>query len=133
MSENLRTGNRMEHVPIKNGLPQRTNGGAEARNRETRPAQSQEIDSKLRLPHLPQIPPDEQIDDLRAYRALASAIILQAIGDIDCTTEYATEQNKFQAERNRASAVTFFKSSWFREICNGLGIPHESAKARAFK
>jgi len=123
----------MENVPIKNGLPQRTNGGAETRSRATRSAQPQEIDSKLRMPDMSQIPPNEQIDDLKSYRALASAIILQAIGDIDCTTEYATEQNKFQAERNRASAVTFFKGSWFREICNGLGIPHESAKARAFK
>ena len=72
-------------------------------------------------------------DDLEAYQKLARHLLRLAIEDVDIRADYETEANRTAAERNRASAISFFKGEWFKEICEGIGIPHSSAKRAAFK
>ena len=77
--------------------------------------------------------PETQSEDLDAYQNLARHIILQALDDVNARDDYETQANRAAAEHNRSSAVTFFKGHWFKEICEGIGIPHSSAKRAAFK
>jgi hypothetical protein len=123
----------MGHVPEQKILPKRAHRGAQAGGGPARPPQQEKVNPPLRLPDLSQIPPDEQVDRLTEYRMLAIAILLQAFHDMNLTDNYKVEGNKRTAERARNSAITFFKSPWFREICNALGYPHDSAKLAAFK
>jgi hypothetical protein len=121
------------HVPEQKSLPKRAHRGAQAGGGPARPPQQEKVNPPLRLPDMSQIPPDEQVDRLTEYRMLAIAILLQAFHDMNLTDNYKVEGNKRTAERARNSAITFFKSPWFREICNALGYPHDSAKLAAFK
>jgi hypothetical protein len=121
------------HVPEQKSLPKRAHRGAQAGGGPARPPQQEKVNPPLRLPDLSQIPPDEQVDRLTEYRMLAIAILLQAFHDMNLTDNYKVEGNKRTAERARNTAITFFKSPWFREICNALGYPHDSAKLAAFK
>jgi hypothetical protein len=77
--------------------------------------------------------PEAEGEDLDAYQNLARYIVLQALEDINARADYETQANRAAAEHNRASAITFFKNQWFKEICEGIGIPHSSAKKAAFK
>ena len=77
--------------------------------------------------------PETEIEDLDAYQNLARHIILRAIEDVNVRDDYETQANRAAAEHNRTSAIVFFKSQWFKEICEGIGIPHSSAKRAAFK
>jgi hypothetical protein len=134
MSEKLPARNRMGHVPLKESLPKRKNSGSEAGGGPARPPQQEKVNPALRLPDLSQISPDKQMtDDLEAYQKLARHLLRLAIEDVDIRADYETEANRTAAERNRASAISFFKGEWFKEICEGIGIPHSSAKRAAFK
>jgi hypothetical protein len=133
MSERISTRNHLGHVPEQKSLPKRAHRGAQAGGGPACPPQQEKVNPPLRLPDLSQIPPDEQVDRLTEYRMLAIAILLQAFHDMNLTDNYKVEGNKRTAERARNSAITFFKSPWFREICNALGYPHDSAKLAAFK
>jgi hypothetical protein len=133
MSERISTRDRVGHVPEQKSLPKRAHRGAQAGGGPARPPQQEKVNPPLRLPDMSQIPPDEQVDRLTEYRMLAIAILLQAFHDMNLTDNYKVEGNKRTAERARNSAITFFKSPWFREICNALGYPHDSAKLAAFK
>lgn len=134
MSERISTRDDLGHVPKQKSLPKRTHGDIQAPNRATRQAQQKEVSPVVSLPDMPQISPDEQVsDDLEAYRELAIEILNLAIEDVDIRADYETEANRTAAERNRASAISFFKGEWFKDICEGIGIPHSSAKKAAFK
>lgn len=76
---------------------------------------------------------DEPEERLSEYRVLAIAILLQAFHDVNLTDNYKAEENKRTAERSRNSAVIFFRSPWFREICNALGYSHSMTRLAAMK
>ena len=67
------------------------------------------------------------------YLILAHEIIELAMEDVNIRADYETEASRRAAERNRASAIKFFKGPWCEEICDGLGIPYDRAKVAAFK
>ena len=123
----------VENVRIKKPLRHISNGKAQAQDRPRGEAKQKQSTTPVCVPDLRRLAHDEPEERLSEYRMLAIAILLQAFHDVNLTDNYKVEGNKRTAERARNSAITFFRSPWFREICNALGYPHDSAKLAAMK
>lgn len=140
MSERLRARNNLGHVPVEEGIPQRAHGGAQAASGPARPPQSQEVNPPLRLPDMPQISPDEKIDnELMFTREVLCAMIRQAVKDAKNDREYVTEDNKSNRELNQRSAILFLNSEFYKDLCtalgraSGIGIPADKITLEALK
>ena len=140
MSERLRTRNNLGHVLKQEGIPKRAHGGAQAASGPARPPQSQEVNPPLRLPDMPQISPDEKIDnDLMFTREVLCAMINQAVKDAKNDREYVTEDNQKNREANQRSAIIFLNSEFYKDLCtalgraSGIGIPADKITLEALK
>jgi hypothetical protein len=140
MSENLSTRNNLGHVPQQKGIPQRAHGRAQARRSAARPAQPQEEPETLRMPYLPQISPDEQIDNELMYtRRLLCAMIKQAVLDAKNDRDYLRNNLKNNRERYQRTAIAFLNSAFYRDLCkalgdcSGIGLPADKIKLEALK
>jgi hypothetical protein len=122
--QNVRVEKPIRYLPDSQAQTQ-TRSGSQAKQKQSAKA--------VCVPDLRGMAHDEPDERLTEYRMLAIGILLQAFHDINLTDNYEVESNKRTAERARNSAITFFNSAWFREICNALGYPHDSAKLAAFK
>jgi hypothetical protein len=130
----------MGHVPIEEGIPQRAHGNSEARRGAARPPQPQEEPAPIRLPDLPQISPNEQIDNELMYtRRLLCAMIKQAVFDAKNDREYVTADNQSERERNQRTAIDFLNSEFYKDLCkalgdcSGIGLPADKIKLEALK
>jgi hypothetical protein len=123
----------VENVRIEKQICHLSNSQTETQTRPGSPAKQKQSTPPVCVPDLRGLAHDEPEERLTEYRMLAIEILLQAFHDINLTDNYEVEGNKRTAERARNSAITFFNSAWFREICNALGYPHDSAKKAAFK
>jgi hypothetical protein len=130
----------MGHVPIEEGIPKRAHGNAQARRGATRPPQPQEVDPVVSLPDLPQISPDEQVDNEVMYtRRLLCAMIRQAVFDAKNDREYVTADNQSERERNQRTAIDFLNSEFYKDLCkalgdcSGIGLPADKIKLEAMK
>lgn len=140
MSERLRTRNRVGHVPIQEGIPQRTHGGAQAGSRPARPPEPQEEPAPLRLPDMSQVPPDEQVDNEVMYtRRLLCAMIKQAVLDAKNDRDYLRNNLKNNRERYQRTAIAFLNSAFYRDLCkalgdcSGVGLPADKMRLEAMK
>ena len=140
MSENLSTRNNLGHVPQQKGIPQRAHGRAQARRSAARPAQPQEVDPVVSLPDMPQISPDEKVDNEVMYtRRLLCAMIRQAVFDAKNDREYVTADNQSERERNQRTAIKFLNSNFYRDLCkalgdcSGVGLPADKMRLEALK
>jgi ribosome biogenesis GTPase A len=112
----------MEHVPIEKGIPERANGGDQARGGAARPAQPQEVDSTICLPDLPQISPDQKVDnELMFTRGLLCGLIEQAVLDAQNETVYESKSLNEHREMNQRSAIAFLNSTLYSQLCTALG------------
>jgi len=122
MSEQLRPRNNLEHVPVKKGIPERANGGTQSRSRAARSAQPQEVDPAICLPDMPQISPDQKIDnELMFTRGLLCGMIEQAVLDAQNETVYESKSLNEHREMNQRSAITFLNSTLYSQLCTALG------------
>ena len=71
-------------------------------------------------------------DYLPGYHKLAEKIILQARDDINAHENYKSNYEREYAARNRASALSFIRGQWFRELCQGIGFSPETVTNTAF-
>ena len=140
MSETLRTRNNLGHVLKQEGIPKRAHGGAQAGSRPARTPKPQEEHPTLRLPDMPQISPDEKIDnELMFTREVLCAMIRQAVKDAKNDREYVTEDNKSNRELNQRSAILFLNSEFYKDLCtalgraSGIGIPADKITLEALK
>jgi hypothetical protein len=130
----------MGHVSQQEGIPQRAHGNSEARRGATRPPQPQEVDPVVSLPDMPQISPDEKIDNEVMYtRRLLCAMIRQAVFDAKNDREYVTADNQSERERNQRTAIKFLNSNFYRDLCkalgdcSGIGLPADKMRLEALK
>jgi len=122
MSEQLRPRNNLEHVPIEKGIPERAYGGTQTRSGAARPAQPQEVDPAICLPDMPQISPDEKIDnELMFTRGLLCGMIEQAVLDAQNETVYESKSLNEHREMNQRSAIAFLNSTLYSQLCTALG------------
>lgn len=140
MSERLRTRNNLGHVPKQEGIPKRAHGSAQAASRSARPAQPQEKPKAVCLPDMPQISPDEKIDnELMFTREVLCAMINQAVKDAKNDRKYVTEDNQKNREANQRSAILFLNSTFYRDLCralgdcSGVGMPADKITLEAMK
>lgn len=84
------------------------------------------------MPDLRRVAPDEH-QRLDEYRMLAICILLQAFDDLNLTDDYQSAYKLREVSLARNSALSFIRGPWFQEICNAIGIPHDSAKKAALK
>lgn len=123
----------VENVRIEKPICDLPHGQKKTQSRTGGTTQQKQIPAPVCVPDMRRVAHDEPEDRLTEYRMLAIGILLQAFHDVNLTDNYENDGNKKSAERARNSAITFFRSPWFREICNALGYPHDSAKLAAFK
>jgi hypothetical protein len=130
----------MGHVSQQEGIPKRAHGNSEARRGATRPPQPQEEPAPIRLPDLPQISPDEKIDNEVMYtRRLLCAMIKQAVFDAKNDREYVTVDNQSERERNQRTAIDFLNSEFYKDLCkalgdcSGIGLPADKMRLEALK
>jgi len=130
----------MGHVPIKEGIPQRAHGRAQARRSAARPPQPQEESAKICMPDLPQISPDEQVDNELMYtRRLLCAMIRQAVLDAKNDRDYLRNNLKNNRERYQRTAIAFLNSNFYRDLCkalgdcSGIGLPADKMRLEALK
>jgi len=122
MSEQLRPRNNLEHVPVEKGISERAHGRTQARRGATRPAQPQEVDSTICVPDLPQISPDQKIDnELIFTRELLCGMIKQAVLDAQNETVYESKSLNEHREMNQRSAIAFLNSTLYSQLCTALG------------
>jgi ribosome biogenesis GTPase A len=122
MSEQLRPRNNLEHVPIEKGIPERADGGVKARSGAARPPQPQEIDPTICVPDMPQISPDQKVDnELMFTRGLLCGMIEQAVLDAQNETVYETKSLNEHREMNQKSAIAFLNSTFYSQLCTALG------------
>jgi ribosome biogenesis GTPase A len=122
MSEQLRPRNNLEHVPIKKSIPERAHGGTQTRSRAARPAQPQEVDQSICVSDLPQISPDQKVDnELMFTRGLLCSLIEQAVLDAQNETVYETKSLNEHREMNQKSAIAFLNSIFYSQLCTALG------------
>ena len=140
MSERIRTRNHLGHVPIEEGIPQRAHGRAQARRGAARPPQPKEEFEKIRLPDMPQISPDEQVDNELMYtRRLLCAMIRQAVLDAKNDRDYLRNNLKNNRERYQRTAIAFLNSAFYRNLCkalgdcSGIGLPADKMRLEAMK
>jgi hypothetical protein len=112
----------MDYVPIEKGLPERAHGGDQARSRAARPAQPQEVDPAICVSDLPQISPDQKIDnELMFTRGLLCGMIEQAVLDAQNETIYESKSLNEHKEMNQRSAIAFLNSTLYSQLCTALG------------
>jgi len=140
MSEGISTRNNMGHVPEQKSIPQRAHRGAQARRGPARPAQPQEEPAKICMPDLPQISPDEQVDNELIYtRRLLCAMIRQAVLDAKNDRDYLRNNLKNNRERYQRTAIAFLNSAFYRDLCkalgdcSGIGLPADKMRLEAMK
>ena len=122
MSEQLRPRNNLEHVPVKKGIPERAHGGDQACGGAARPAQPQEIDQAICLPDMPQISPDQKVDnELMFTRGLLCGMIEQAVLDAQNENVYESKSLNEHREMNQKSAIAFLNSTFYSQLCTALG------------
>lgn len=59
------------------------------------------------------------------YNELAISIIKDAVKDLKNNTTYKSQRRQIIADKDKESAREFFKSDWFRFLCNCLDINAE--------
>ena len=130
----------MGHVPIEEGIPQRAHRSAQARRVAARPPQPQEEPAPIRMPYLPQISPDEQVDNEVMYtRRLLCAMIKQAVLDAKNDRDYLRNNLKNNRERYQRTAIAFLNSAFYRDLCkalgdcSGIGLPADKMRLEAMK
>jgi len=140
MSEGISTRDNMGHVSQQEGIPQRAHRGTQARRSAARPPQPQEEFAPIRLPDLPQISPDEQIDNELMYtRRLLCAMIRQAVLDAKNDRDYLRNNLKNNRERYQRTAIAFLNSNFYRDLCkalgdcSGIGLPADKMRLEALK
>jgi hypothetical protein len=128
------------HVPKQEGISQRAHGGAQVGSRPARPPQPQKEPSPICLPDLPQISPDEKVDnEVMFTRRVLCAMIRQAVFDAKNNREYVTEDNQKEREANQRSAILFLNSEFYKDLCtalgraSGVGIPADKITLEALK
>jgi hypothetical protein len=132
MSERISTRDRVGHVPEQKSLPKRAHRSVEARIRAARSAQPQEVDPAICLPDMPQISPNQKIDnELMFTRGLLCGLIEQAVLDAQNETIYESKSQNEHREMNQRSAIAFLNSTFYSQLCTALGNAsgfHISAK-----
>jgi hypothetical protein len=122
MSEQLRPGNNLEHVPVEKSIPERAHGGTQTRSRAARSAQPQEEPAPIRMPDMPQISPDQKIDnELMFTRGLLCGMIEQAVLDAQNENVYESKSLNEHREMNQKSAIAFLNSTFYSQLCTALG------------
>jgi len=66
-------------------------------------------------------------------RRIGCLIVLQAYQDARNNHEYKRSYKNAQRETNKADAIEFFRSEWFRSICCAMGLPTQRIKEKALK
>jgi len=69
----------------------------------------------------------------RGCRELMCAFILQAVEDVDITTDYSSKSKNNEWETYKRSAIHFMKSPLFEALCRTLNLPHDKIQRRAFQ
>jgi len=130
----------MGHVPEQKSLPQRAHRGTQTRRSAARPPQPQEESAKICMPDLPQISPDEQVDNEVMYtRRLLCAMIRQAVLDAKNDRDYLRNNLKNNRERYQRTAIAFLNSAFYRDLCkalgdcSGVGLPADKMRLEAMK
>jgi hypothetical protein len=112
----------MEHVPVEKSIPERAHGRAEARRSAARPPQPQEVDQAICVSDMPQISPDQKIDnELMFTRGLLCGMIEQAVLDAQNETVYESKSLNEHKEMNQRSAIAFLNSTLYSQLCTALG------------
>jgi len=92
------------------------------------------------MPDLPQISPDEQVDNELMYtRRLLCAMIRQAVLDAKNDRDYLRNNLKNNRERYQRTAIAFLNSNFYRDLCkalgdcSGIGLPADKMRLEALK
>ena len=70
-------------------------------------------------------------DELNFIRAVACAMIEQAVADAQNRKTYKRNNTKNNRNVDRESAIYFLESAWFEEMCEALGLPGDRIYYRA--
>jgi ribosome biogenesis GTPase A len=112
----------MDYVPVEKGIPERAHGSDQARIGAARPTQPQKVDSTICVSDLPQISPNQKIDnELMFTRGLLCGMIEQAVLDAQNENVYETKSLNEHREMNQKSAIAFLNSTFYSQLCTALG------------
>ena len=64
-------------------------------------------------------------------RKIGSLIVMLAYSDAKNTHQYQRAYKNSQRDTNKADAVEFFGSEWFKSICCALRLPTQRIKQKA--
>ena len=64
-------------------------------------------------------------------RRIGCLIVLQAYSDAKNNHEYKRDYKNYQRDTNKADAIQFFGSEWFKSICCALRLPTQRIKEKA--
>jgi len=64
-------------------------------------------------------------------RKIGSLIVMKAYSDAKNNHNYKRAYKNYQRDTNKADAIEFFNSEWFKSICCALRLPTQRIKEKA--